>query len=194
MTHSYNFRNWLLLLPLFILLGVTYWLDQQAQPGTTSTLSSLRHDPDAIVENFSATRLNEQGTPHFIMVSKRMLHYPDDDSSEVEKPQITSLSLSGPALHASANKGVITTKGNEVFLRGDVSVIRDSGEDLDKLELKTEYLHILPDAELLKTDRAVMVNDSRNSVNATGMEMDNKSRTIKLLSQVRSVYVPPNHQ
>jgi len=194
MTHPYNFRNWLLLLPLFILLGVTYWLDQQAQPGATSISSSLRHDPDAIVENFSATRLNEQGTPHFIMTSKRMLHYPDDDSSVVEKPQITSLSLSGPALHASANQGVVTTKGNEVFLRGDVSVIRDSGKDLDKLELKTEYLHILPDAELLKTDRAVMVKDSRNSVNATGLEMDNKSRTIKLLSQVRSVYVPPNHQ
>jgi len=193
MTHSFNARNWLLLLPFLLLLGITYWLDQQAQPNSTATILKLRHDPDAIVDNFSATRLNEQGTPHFIMVSKRMLHYPDDDSSTVEMPQITSLSPSSPALHASAKQGIITAKGDEVFLSGDVSVIRESGEDQDKLELQTEYLHVLPDKELLKTDRAVTVKDAYNSVNAIGLEMDNRARTIKLLSQVRSVYVPPNN-
>jgi lipopolysaccharide export system protein LptC len=190
MNRHFHVRHWLLLLPLLCLLGVTYWLDQQTQPELEKTVSAKRHDPDAIVDNFSATRLNDQGTPRFIMTAKRMQHFPDDDSSTLEMPHLTSLSAEHPAIHATAEHGILSSKGDEVFLRGDVEILREASAQQDKFTLQTEFLHILTDRDFLNTDRAVTAIDTHHIVSAMGLEMDNKARTIKLLSQVRSEYVP----
>jgi lipopolysaccharide export system protein LptC len=190
MTFASRARYWLPLVPLFGLLGATYWLNQQVLPEPAKPDSSKRHDPDAIVENFSATRLNEQGVPRFVMAATKMLHYPDDDSTTLEAPRITMLSVGQPAIHAIAKRGIISSKGDEVFLHDDVEVLREASAQQDELTLQTEYLHIIPDQDLANTDRAVTIVDAHNTVHATGMEMDNKTRTLKLLSQVRSEHVP----
>lgn len=190
MTIASRARYWLPLVPLFGLLGGTYWLNQQVQPEPAKPDSSKRHDPDAIVENFSATRLNVQGVPRFVMAATKMLHYPDDDSTTLEAPSITMLSAGQPAIHATAKHGTISSKGEEVFLHDAVEVLREASAQQDKLTLQTEYLRIVPDQDLATTDRAVTIVDAHNIVHATGMEMDNKTRTLKLLSQVRSEHAP----
>ncbi|MCR4298510.1 MAG: LPS export ABC transporter periplasmic protein LptC, partial [Gallionella sp.] len=58
------------------------------------------------------------------------------------------------------------------------------------LTLQTEYLHIIPDRDLATTDRAVTIIDARSTISATGLEMDNKARILKLLSKVKSEHVP----
>ena len=192
MTFSSRARYWLPLVPLIGLLGVTYWLNQQAQPEQATPDSSKRHDPDAIVENFSATKLNELGAPSFIMAAKKMLHYPDDDSTSLEEPRITMLSAGQPAIHAIAKRATVSSKGDEVFLHDDVEVLREASEKQDSFKLQTQYLRIVPDQNLADSDRAVTIVDAHNIVHATGMELNNKARTLKLLSQVRSDHVPDN--
>ena len=193
MTFATRIRYWLPLLPLLGLLGATYWLNQQVQPEPAKPGGSVRHDPDSIVENFSAIRLNEQGTPLFIMSATRMLHYPDDDSTALEVPRITLLAEDRPPLLASAKTGSISGKGDEFFLQGDVEVLREAGVQQDQFALQTEYLHIIPDQDLVRSDRAVIFIEAHTTVNAVGMELNNKTRTIKLLSKVRSEYVPPGN-
>jgi lipopolysaccharide export system protein LptC len=192
MTIANRVRYWLPLLPLLGVLGATYWLNQQVRPEPAKPDSSNRHDPDAIVENFSATTLNEQGMPSFIMAAKKLLHYPDDDTTTLEEPRITLLSTGQPAIHATAQQGTISSKGDEVFLRDNVEVLREAGAQRDQLEVQTEYLHIIPEQNLANTDRAVTIVDARNIVRATGMELNNNTRILKLLSQVRSEHVPVN--
>jgi len=179
-------RYWLPVLPLLGLLSVTYWLNQQVQPEQARPDNGKRHDPDAIMENFSAVRLNEQGVPRFIMAAKLMQHYPDDDSTLLEVPRLTALSAGRPAIHFIAKQGVVSSKGDEVFLHRDVEVLREASASQSELTLHTEYLRIVPDRDWVDTDRAVTLVDARNTLHALGMEMDNKARTLKLLSQVRS--------
>ncbi len=183
-------RYWLPLLPLFGLLGAAYWLNQQVQPEPAKPDSNKRHDPDAIVENFSATKLNEQGMPNFIMAAKKMLHYPDDDSTLLEAPRITMISAGQPSIQAIARRGAISGKGDEIFLHDDIEILREASARQSGLTLQTEYLHIIPDRDIVNTDRTVIVIDAHNIIRATGMEWDNKSRILKLLSQVRSEHVP----
>lgn len=190
MTFSSRVRYWLPLVPLIGFLGATYWLNQQALPEQATTDPSKRHDPDAIVENFSATKLNLDGMPSFIMTAKKMLHYPDDDSTTLEEPSVTMLSAGQPAIHAAARRAAISGKGDEVFLHENVEVLRDASAHQDGLTMRTEYLRIVPDQNLADTDRAVTIVDAHNTVHATGMEMDNNTRILKLLSQVRSEHVP----
>ena len=190
MSFASHVRHWLLPLPLLALLGVTYWLDRQSQPELAKPESGKRHDPDAIVENFSATRLNEQGTPRFIMAAEKMQHFPDDDSTTLDTPRLVSLSADSPAIRVTAQQGILSSKGDEIFLHGNVEILREAHAQQDGFTLHTEYLHMLPNQDLLDTDRAVTMVEGHNTINATGLEMDNKARTVKLLSRIRSEYVP----
>jgi lipopolysaccharide export system protein LptC len=183
-------RYWLPLLPLLGLLGATYWLNQQVQPAMTKPDRNKLHEPDAIVENFSATKLNEQGMPNFILAAKKMLHYPDDDSTTLEVPRITILSAEHPAIHAIAKFGTISSKGEDIFLNDNVEVLREASAQQDELSLQTDYLHITPDQNLTNTDQAVSIMDAHTTVHAKGMELNSKTRTLKLLSEVKSEHVP----
>jgi lipopolysaccharide export system protein LptC len=190
MTFTNHARHWLLPLPFLGLLGVTYWLNMQAKPELAKSAGSVRHDPDAIVENFSATRLNDQGSPRFLMVAKKMQHFPDDDSTTLDSPRLTALSVEHPPVHITANQGSITSKGDEIFLRGNVEVVREASAQQDSFTLTTEYLHVLPNRDFISSNRAVTMVEARNTIRATGLEMDIKASTIKLLSRIRSEYVP----
>ncbi|MDH4286374.1 MAG: LPS export ABC transporter periplasmic protein LptC [Gallionella sp.] len=190
MTFASRSRYWLPVLPLLCLLGFTYWLNQLAQTAPGKPDKAKRHDPDAIIENFSAVTLNEQGTPRFIMAAKTMLHYPDDDSTSLEAPHLTSLSAERPAIHATARRGIVSSKGDEVFLHEGVEVLREASATQNELRVHTEYLHFVPDQELADTDRTVTIKEAHNTVRATGLEMDNRARTLKLLAAVKSEYAP----
>jgi lipopolysaccharide export system protein LptC len=183
-------RYWLLLLPLVGLLGMTYWLNMQTQ----TELPKAKFDPrlgiDALMENFSATKMDAQGKPHFILSAKQLHHFPEDDSTTLDEPVLTTLSNEGIAIHTTAKQGKITSKGEEIILNDQVEMLRDASLQQGKLTLQTEYLHILPNQNLISTDLPIILTDARSTIHAVGMEMDYKLRTFKLLSRVRSEYVP----
>ena len=184
-------RAWSALLPLLLLLAAAYWLNLQVQPLPAKIDNNNRHDPDFIISNFSATTLNEQGTPRFMIAAKKMLHYPDDDSTHLESPQLTSFLPDSPAMYVSAKNGSISGKGDEVFLRDEVKIVRaasaqSSSRGQSELIFTTTYLRIIPELDLADTDQAVTLTDAHNRINAVGMRLDNKARVIKLLSQVNS--------
>jgi lipopolysaccharide export system protein LptC len=119
-----------------------------------------------------------------------MQHYPDDDSTTLEVPRLTTLSPDQPPIHIIARQGAVSSGGDEIFLRHDVEVLREASAQRGELRLHTEYLHVLPDRDWADTDRAITIVDAHNTVHAVGLEMDNKARTLKLLSQVRSEHAP----
>lgn len=190
MTFASRVRYWLPLLPLLGLLALSYWLNQQVQPEAAKPDNRKRHDPDAIMENFSAVKMNEQGVPRFIMSAKKLRHFSDDDSTEVDTPRLTTLSAERPPIHTYAQRGLVSSKGDEVFLHDDVRVIREAGADQEELTLLTEYLHVLPNQDLASTDRPVTIVGAHDTTRAIGLEMDNNARTLRLLAQVRSEHVP----
>ena len=183
-------QHWLPVLPLLALLGATYWLNLQVLPESAKPDNGTPHDPDSIVENFSATRLNAQGTPHFILSARKMLHYPDDDSTVLEVPRLSLLSRDRPSLVASAKTGTLASKGDELFLRGDVEVLHGIGTGQQPLKLQTEYLHIIPALEEASSNLAVTLIETNATIKAVGIELNNKTRSIKLLSQVSGIYAP----
>ena len=183
-------REWSPLLPLLLLLAAAHWLNQQVQPLPPKPDSSRRHDPDFIISKFSATTLNEQGAPRFLMSTREMVHYPDDDSTYLDEPQLTSLHADRPPVYASAKRGEVTSKGDEVFLRDDVKLVRAAGATQNEMTITTAYLHVIPDRDLADTDRPITMVDAHNLVHAVGMQFDNKARVVKLLAQVRSQHEP----
>jgi lipopolysaccharide export system protein LptC len=186
-------RAWSALLPLLLLLAATYWLNQQVQPLPPKPDDSKRHDPDYIVDNLSATTLNEHGVPHYIMAAQKMVHYPDDDSTQVVEPRLTSLYADRPAIHISARRGEISSKGEQVFLYDDVRVVHDASATQSSMTLTTSYLHALPDSDMADTDRPVTIVDANDVINGVGMKLNNKTGVAQLLAQVRSQHETAKH-
>ena len=183
-------REWSPLLPLLLLLAATYWLNQQVQPLPPEPDSSKRHDPDFIISKFVATTLNEQGMPRFLMSAQNMVHYPDNDSTHLDEPQLSSLYADRPAVYTSSRRGEVSSKGNEVFLRDEVKLVRAASATQSEMTITTSYLHIVPDRDWADTGLPITLVDAHNIINAVGMQFDNKARIVNLLAQVRSRHEP----
>lgn len=185
-------RSWFVLIPLLLLLGAIYWLSQQVEPLPVKPDNSMRHDPDFMINQFTATMLNVQGKPQYVMSARKLIHYPDDNSTHVEAPTLSSFEPDKPPLHIYADKGMMSGKGDEVFLHENVKIVRAASTDQSEMTFTTSYLHVIPDLGLAETDQPVMLVDERNIVRAIGMKFDSKAHIVKLLAQVRSQHVPKN--
>jgi lipopolysaccharide export system protein LptC len=183
-------RGWLPLLPLLLLLAGSYWLNLQVESPESAANKNLRHDPDYMIDNFTATTLDEQGKIRFVMSAKKMWHYPDDDSTHLETPRFESMTAEYPPMRISAKKGEISRKGDEVFLRDEVVIVRPAYANKSELTFNTNYLHVIPNKDIVNTDQPVTMADANTTLNAIGMELDNKARTITFFSRVRTVYEP----
>lgn len=186
-------REWSPLLPLLLLLGAAYWLNQQVQPLPPKADGSKRHDPDVIVSKFSATTLDGRGAPHFVLSAQKMVHYPDNDSTHLDDLQLSSFHPDQPPVYTFARQGEISSKGNEVFLRDEVKLVRTASADQGEMTLNTTFLHAIPGLGLMDTDRPVIMQDEHNVIQAVGMRFDNNARVIKLLAQVRSQHEITRH-
>ncbi len=184
-------RSWLPLLPLILLTGATYWLNLQVQPSATGSNMNLRHDPDYIIDNFVATTLDENGKIRFVISAKKLWHYPDDDTTHLEIPRVESMTAERPPTRMAALTGELSGKGDEIFLRGEVTIVRPAYAEKSELTFNTNYLRVVPNKDIADSDQPVTMADALTTLNAVGMELDNKAHTIKFLSRVKTEYVPP---
>lgn len=180
-------RAWLPLLPVIALLLGSYWLNLQVQPYEAST-GALRHDVDFVVHGLRSTALNSEGEPRFTLLTEKMWHYPDDDTTHMLKPILTSFFKDQPPTTIDALNGMLSSKGEEIRLREDVHIVRPGKQPAQVQYFNTEYLRVLPDDGWAETDLPVLMYDRYNTVNAVGMELNNEARTVRLLKQVRSVH------
>ena len=194
MTRLSRIRQWLPLLPLFGLLAVTYWLNEQVQQDNVKVDGKKPHIADGIMENFSALTLDEHGERRGIMAAKTMLHFPDDDSSELTLPHITSFSDKHPPIHMSAQRGLITKRGDEVFLQQSVVIRRvANGAEQPEMRMYTEHLHFISDKDWCGTDDPVRVEQQQDILTAVGMDMDNQAQQVVLRSHIRADYASTKH-
>jgi lipopolysaccharide export system protein LptC len=179
---------WYPLILMLLLAALTFWLDRIVQPEPVKRDGSTRHDPDYIVKGFVITREGADGNPRYTLSAASMIHYPDDDSTHLEKPLFSGFSKGRAPLHIEADKGLISSNGEHAYFRGHVKVTREAYDGESELTIQTSYLHIIPDQDLAQTDKPVTIRDARTIVTAIGLELNNKTRVIKLLSRVKGRY------
>ena len=179
---------WAPLLMLLLLAALTWWLDSKVQPLAPKRDGSSRHDPDYIVENFTATRMSKEGTPRYILTAKKMVHYPDDDTTHLEYPVFRHLEDGKPEINITANQGLLTSGGEDAYFTGDVKVVRKAWKSDPELKAFTSFLHVIPDQDLAKTDKPVTLTEPHSVVTAVGLELNSETRVLKLLSNVKGHY------
>lgn len=178
---------------LLLLAVITFWINKTVQPPAVRIDGSSRHDPDYMMGNFVTTQTDAYGNLRYKLAAVEMKHYPDDDTTELQKPRYTQFAVGKPYTQVEGLRGYVSTDGEEVELFDNVKVTRQAFGDKGEMTVETEYLNIRPNDELVTTDHPVVIKQAPKTViYATGMVYEKKNHTVTLLNRVRAHYERPN--
>lgn len=170
---------------LTLLVGLTFWLQSATEVKDPFSDGKLRHDPDYFAENFTVRRFGDTGGLQNMLVARKMVHYPDDDTTVVTEPRMSFLKGPRPT-HLSADQGLVGPDAREILLVGNVRGVRAATAADPEIVFTTTRLTIFPDDEVSRTGAAVTIVQGASVVRGVGMEADNKTQIYQLLSQVNS--------
>jgi lipopolysaccharide export system protein LptC len=180
-------------LPLILvamLVAFTFWLDQLAQPVAKIGKGTDRHDPDYMVNGLQAMRMNAAGATAYTLSANKMVHYPDDDTTELSSPRLVSLEPGKAPITITSERALVSSNGENVYFHDNVRVTRAAFGDSSEMHMRTSYLHVIPDDSIAKTDKPVTITDAATTVNASGLELNSDNRILKLSGRVHGTYDP----
>ena len=181
------------LFPLLLMLALaalTFWLERTVREEEGAHPSLRRHDPDYVVDNLKHTRFSAQGAVESTLAAAKMLHYPDDDSTDLIAPRVVQTKPSEPRVTLTADRGALSQDGEEVFLYGNVLMVREGGPDRSETRMRTSFMHIVRAHSVIRTDREVEITEEDRVLSGRGMEYHNDSKQLFLREQVRGRFEP----
>lgn len=130
---------------VLIALAAASWWFTRAAPPVGAAAPDARRDPDYIIEKFTGTAMNAQGTPRYRLTAQRLTHYPEDDVSHLLHPVLVQYQPNGTRVTTRADAGVMPGDGSEIVMTGDVHVTRAGATPGAGGEITTEHLRVALD-------------------------------------------------
>jgi lipopolysaccharide export system protein LptC len=143
-----------------------------------------------VVSNFTTTTYDRDGRPLSVLSAARMLHFPDDDTTELLSPRIVQTRPKEPRMLLQAERGALSGDGEEVFLYDNVVLVREADAERPEARLTTSFLHIVRDRSLVRTDRHVTITEDTRSISGRGMEYNSASQMFLLMADVVARFEP----
>jgi lipopolysaccharide export system protein LptC len=169
---------------MFALALITFYLERAVREEEGHP-ALRRHDPDYLVVNFATTSYNRDGAAESMMAAAKMIHYPDDDTTELLAPRVVQTKPSEPRITVSADRGSLSRDGEEIFLYDNVVLVRDASKGRPEARMTTSFLHVVRDRSLVRTDREVRMVEGRRTLSGRGMEYNNETQQLVLFANVR---------
>lgn len=180
-----------IIIALVSLTGLAIWLQQgsvEESEAIDSSATKKKHSPDYFMEDFTITSMNKQGEPRSILKSSKMIHFPDDDSTELDKPFMTLISKTGKPWKIRADRGWVAANNELILLSGHVQIDRLSGPNNRPVKLNTTKLRIHPDLDFAETDQPVTMVSNKRRTTAIGMRAYVRDGKLQLLEDVHVSY------
>lgn len=168
---------------LTTLAGLSFWLVHATSLDEPKRDGKDRHDPDYFIKNMRLNKLDKTGRLQYTLTAKEVLHFPDDDSTDVTLPHLVYLSPSKPALTMSAMTAHVSSEGETVVMQDDVKIKRDATATRPSLHGYMPDLTIQTDEETAETGSPVLFTQGNSWLKGVGMNIDNKTQTYVLRSQ-----------
>ena len=74
-----------------------------------------------------------------------------------------------------------------IYLKENITAIRGTENEKDQITLTTDFLYLIPDESMVITDHAVTISKLGSTISAIGMELDNQTGILQLLSNVKAI-------
>ncbi|SFU77950.1 lipopolysaccharide export system protein LptC [Nitrosomonas eutropha] len=171
---------------LIALLLLTLWLDSVLQHPRLQQNNDLQQEVDYIIENLEGIQVNHELEQNRFFSADKLTHYSTEDITQLEHVRFTSIEPDKPLLRVTSDRAELTKDGDDIFLTENVFIIRGGDLDKDKVTMLTDFLHLIPDTDIAKTDRPVTVIRMNSVLNAVGLFMNNQTGEILMQSRVKA--------
>lgn len=193
---SHQRRPALLLLAFGVVLAAgSFWLlEVSNRPSENTTAQSQRTEPDYFAENFTYSKLDARGRVEYVIQGRKLTHYPVDKNSVIEKPVVRNFSPNRPPTTLHAERATVNRDRTEVRLMNNVVLERAQVRGDQALTVTSEYMLVLPEKDIVTTDRRVDIRSGGMQLSGTGMVANNATRQFTLENSVSGIYPPPNQR
>jgi lipopolysaccharide export system protein LptC len=185
---SDRFGGWFPLLLLAVLAAVTFWLDRIVQPAAGPRANPANNEPDYFVDGLAAVRMDHQGRVKHTLRAQKMTHYPDNDLTVLVEPKFVTYGDGQAPVTVTSRNARMFGNGDNVIFEDQVRVVRAPYANRTELVVETNYLQVIPDANIAKTDKPVTIRDATGVVAASGLELNSETRVLKLQGRVKSTF------
>lgn len=180
----------LLLLATLLALGSFWLLQVMRAPDKDGGPAAARTEPDYYVDNFNFVRLSATGEAQYNIAGKRMVHNPADDTHTIDLPIINSLSRERPPLTARSERAIVEPGGVRIHMYDNVKIDRPKTPQAENFHLESDYLMVLPDEDIMRTDKPVRLTLGGSTLNGAGMVANNATGELSLASRVQATLPP----
>jgi lipopolysaccharide export system protein LptC len=182
---------------LVLLAGLSFWLASATDVPLTRNDKAALHEPDSFVNQLTFYRHDASGRLKYRLAAPRLEHFPDDDSTRIEAPLLTSYREDGPEVTLSGKWATVTEAGKHILVEEDVVVTRAAYGKRSAMVARTPELVILPDEGRAFNQHPVRITEGESWLKGVGVEIDYHRGLFTLKSRVSGEYFgnparPPN--
>lgn len=189
---STRFRLFVTLaIALALALGSFWLLEVIRRGGENFVPTPKRTEPDFYVEKFSYVKLSADGQARYHISGDRLTHNPVDDSYDIDQPIVNSLKNNQPPLTVRAERAQVNSDNSKIHLYDDVHLDRPGTGTSQPMHVTSEYLLVLPDDDVIETDKPVEITFGKSILTGAGMVANNATREFRLSSNVHGTYQAP---
>ena len=174
------------------LAGFTWWLLQAVQPREKEAAPRpLTHTPDYFADNFSVSELDQSGATQYRLTATHMVHYEDDENSDLTNPAVRAFQPGKPIVTATGERGTVNADASIVNLYDNARILRAAGAGDPEMQADSEHFKVLVNDDVILTEKPVKLRRGQSVMTATsGMNYNNVSRVIQLFGNVRGAIAP----
>ncbi len=179
----------LLIFSIVTLISVT-WLNSTWLSFKGFQLTQKDKKIDYYLSDFTLLNTQADGTMRYFVTAQHLIHQQSTDSSEIFKPLLQARDSDGTLITLKSNKAE-QTKGGEIHLLGDVSVIKSGLKDEGNFELTTRDLVYNPIEKTLSSKYKVQLKTHHGQLNGIGFSSKLDEQELRIHSNVQIQFNPP---
>lgn len=171
----------------FVIFGaLTFWLWRQLDETQGHVVPNQVHEPDYYIEDMVRNTLDENGALANVLYADLVTHFPDDDTTELDRPRMEIYNGRSDPWYVIAERGWVSSGSEVVLLHGEVEIWRLDETGNREFEVITSELRVLPQEQYAETDDPATITSKATISRTIGMRANFAHDRLELLKQVRS--------
>ena len=171
---------------LAALAGGTYWLLQATRPPAVSDDTGVKtHTPDYFADNFSVSELDQSGATQYRLTAQKMVHYEDDENSDLTLPAIRAFQPGRPIVTATGKRGTVNGDASIIDLYDDARLVRAAGAGDPEMQADSSHFRVFVNDDVIESKNPVKLRRGLSVATADAMNYNNVTRVMKLFGNVR---------
>ncbi len=168
---------------LAVLVITAWWAADYAQRAIPIDPEiKITHEPDAWTGKFVMVSSDRTGHAINRLSGDSMVHFPDDDSYDAVNPILIGVHPERPRVVSTSDTATMKEHGNLVILRGNAHIHRFPTAENSALDVRSEELTVLPEEDIIKTDKLADVKQGNSKMKGQGMIYNNKTQQLNVFA------------